>query len=159
MEKVKELFPDRPDMWRFYQQMFENLVKDSSLTIEKAVLATLQQFGLSVSLEMLKMLLNRSVYVDWAIRMYHRGRVVTALAEAGLEIYLLGPGWEDHPAAGRSNVHLEQLPGLAGQLLADPDRAETIIQKGYEKVRQELTWSNCAEWLLSTVDQVRGKRG
>ncbi len=230
MERVKELFPDQPDMWRFYQQVFENLVQDSSLTIEKAVLGTIQQFGLSVSDKMLKMLLNRSVYVDWAIRMYHRGRVVTALAEAGLEIYLLGPGWEDHPSAGRSNVHrlddlvpykktltfmadakinlnvmpwfkegthdrifntllqhslpltdpsswitkyftdgvdialydldhLERLPDLASRLLADPVWAEMIIQNGYEKVSRELTWSNCADWLLGAVDQIKGKRG
>lgn len=105
MEKIKDLFPARPDMWRFYQLMFENLVKDSTLTIEKAVLGTLHQLELSVSDEMLKMLLNRSVYVDWAIRMYHRGRVVTALAEAGLDLWLLGPGWEDHPSAGHPNVH------------------------------------------------------
>ena len=105
MDKMKGLFPGQPDMWKFYQQMFENLVKDSSLTIEGAVLGTLHQFGLSVTEDMLKMLLNRSLYVDWAIRMYHRGRVVEALAQAGLEVSLLGPGWEDHPSFGRPNVH------------------------------------------------------
>lgn len=228
MNKIKDLFPDRPDMWRFYEQMFENLIKDSSLTIERAVLITLQQFGLSVSDEMLKMLLNRSLYVDWAIRMYHRGRVVTALADAGLELYLLGPGWEDHPSAGRPNVHrldtqvpykktlmymadarinlnvmpwfkagthdrifntllqhslpltdpsswitehftdgvdialydldhLEQLPGIADRLLADAIRAEAIIQKGYEKVRRNLTWADCADWLLSAAGQIWGR--
>lgn len=229
MEKIKCLFPDQPDMWKFYQQMFENLVEDSSLTIERAVLHTLQQFHLSASDEMLKMLLNRSLYVDWAIRMYHRGRVVEALAEAGLELYLLGPGWEDHPSAGYPNVHrlgsqvpykqtlafmadarinlnvmpwfksgthdrifntllqhslpltdpsswitehftdgvdialydlnhLEQIPDIARQLLADPMRAEMIIQRGYKKVSQNLTWSNCADWLLEVAKQVRGKK-
>ena len=230
MERIKEQFPDRPDMWRFYQQMFEELVKDSTLTIEKAVLGTLRQFDLSVSDEMLKMLLNRSVFVDWAIRMYHRGRVVTALAEAGLELYLLEPGWEDHPSAGYPNVHrlgvqvpyretlrymsdarinlnvmpwfkagthdrifntllqhslpltdpsgwltehftdgedivfydldhLEQLPGQAAQLLADQDRAKAIIQKGYEKVSRELTWSDCVDQILEAAEQMRWKRG
>ena len=230
MEKIRDLFPDQPDMWRFYQQMLENLIKDSSLTIEKAVLVTLQQFNLIVSDEMLKMLLNRSLYVDWAIRMYHRGRVVTALAEAGLELCLIGPGWENHPSAGRSNVrwldtqvpyretlmymadarinlnvmpwfkagthdrifntllqrslpltdpsswitkhftdgvdivlydlnHLEQLPGIASRLLAEPVRAEAIIQKGYEKVRESLTWSNCADWLLEAAGLIREHGG
>lgn len=230
MERIKDQFPDRLDMWRFYQQMFKELVKDSTLTIEKAVLGTLRQFELSVSDEMLKMLLNRSVFVDWAIRMYHRGRVVMALAEAGLELWLLGPGWEDHPSAGYPNVHrlgtqvpyretlkymadarinlnvmpwfkagthdrifntllqhslpltdpsswltehftdgedivfydldhLEQLPGQAAQLLADPERAEAIIWKGYEKVRRELTWSDCVDQILEAAEQMRWKRG
>lgn len=226
LEKVKGLFPDRPDMWTFYQSMFENLKLDSSMTIEKAVLGTLQQFDLSVSDEMLLMLLNRSVYVDFAIRMYHRGRVVTTLAEAGLELYLLGPGWEDHPSAGFPNVHrldaqvpyrktlqymsdarinlnvmpgfkagthdrifntllqhslpltdssrwleryftdgedivfydldhLERLPGIVRSLLEEPEKAEKMIQKGYEKVSRELTWSNCADLLLAEVDRMR----
>ncbi len=228
MEKIKDLFPGQPDVWRFYWQMFEDLVTDSSLTIEKAVLGTLQKFDLSISDEMLKMLLNRSLYVDWAIRMYHRGRVVMALAEAGLDLYLLGPGWEDHPSASYRNVHrldamvpyrqtltfmgdarinlnvmpwfkagthdrifntllqhslpftdpsswiidnftdgedivlyeldhLEQLPELVNQFLTDIARAEEIIQKGYSKVRRDLTWSNCADWIIGAADQIRGK--
>lgn len=43
--------------------------------------------------------------MDWAIRMYERERVVSVLAEAGLELYLLGRGWENHPAASYPNVH------------------------------------------------------
>lgn len=226
LEKVKGLFLDRPDMWMFYQSMFEELKLDSSMTIEKAVLGTLQQFDLSVSDEMLKMLLNRSVYVDFAIRMYHRGRVVTTLAKAGLELWLLGPGWEDHPSAGLPNVHrldtqvpyretfqymadarinlnvmpgfkagthdrifntllqhslpltdssrwlegyfadgedivfydldhLERLPGIVRNLLEEPEKAEKMIQKGYEKVSREFTWSNCADLLWAAMDRMR----
>ena len=30
---------------------------------------------------------------------------------------------------------------------------EHIIQNGYEKVRQNLTWSNCADWILLAAMQ------
>ena len=56
--------------------------------------------------------------VDWAIRMYQRERVITVLAEAGYELYLLGRGWENHPCAQYPNVHRidDRIP--YGQTLA-----------------------------------------
>lgn len=37
--------------------------------------------------------------------MYQRERVVQTLAEAGLDVWLLGRGWENHPCARLPNVH------------------------------------------------------
>lgn len=105
LEKIQGLFPKDPEICRLYQRIYEALLEDSSLTIEAAVLSTLKRLRYSVSDTMLKMLLNRSLYVDWAIRMYHRGRVVSALGEAGFELYLLGHGWEEHPSLRYANVH------------------------------------------------------
>lgn len=105
LDNVRELFPGDEDMFRFYQLVFEHLKQETDLTIERAVLGTLDQLGSELSEEGLKSILNRSVYVDWAIRMYVRERVVTVLAEAGLELYLLGRGWENHPSSGLPNVH------------------------------------------------------
>ena len=156
--------------------------------------------------------------------MYQRGQVVSILAESGLDLYLLGRGWENHSSAKYSNVHrindrvpyaqtltamaaakinlnvfpwfkagthdrifntllqhslpltdssrwvdmnfkdgqdivlydlkhLEHLPDIAEQMLKDSARAEQIIQNGYEKVRQNFTWSNCADWILSSYSE------
>ena len=49
--------------------------------------------------------------------------------------------------------HLEQLPEIANRMLKDSEHAEHIIQNGYEKVRQNLTWSNCADWILLAAMQ------
>lgn len=207
-----------------YQCIYETLLEDSGLTIEAAVLRTLAKMGYSVSDGMLKTLLNRSLYVDWAIRMYHRGRVISVLAEAGFDLYLLGKGWDAHPSIHCANVHwiegqvsyekslarmadarinlnvmpwfkagthdrifntllqysvpltdssiwlkenftdgvdialyeldhLELLPGIAKGLLEDREKAERIIQKGYEKVSRELTWSNCVDQILETAEK------
>lgn len=105
LQKIPTLFPDDPQICSLYQQIYDTLLKDSHLTIEAAVTGMLAKLGISVSESMLKTLLNRSLYVDWAIRMYHRGRVVETLAESGLELYLLGQGWEEHTALRRKNVH------------------------------------------------------
>ncbi len=224
LQKTEELFPDNPEICRLYQCIYETLLEDSGLTIEAAVLRTLAKMGYSVSDGMLKTLLNRSLYVDWAIRMYHRGRVISVLAEAGFDLYLLGKGWDAHPSIHCANVHwiegqvsyekslarmadarinlnvmpwfkagthdrifntllqysvpltdssiwlkenftdgvdialyeldhLELLPGIAKGLLEDREKAERIIQKGYEKVSRELTWSNCVDQILETAEK------
>ena len=216
----------RPDIWELYQLMYQNLLIDSDLNLEQALLLTLKQKNLSVSADTLRILFSYSENVDWAIRMTQRERVITVLAEAGLELYLLGRGWENlsctrypnvhrindripygqtlaHMANAKINLnvfpwfksgthdrvfntllqhslpltdrsawaeeyftdgediafydlkHLERLPEIAQDLLDHPAKAEAMIEKGYEKVRRELTWKNCADWILDTVSEQR----
>ena len=47
--------------------------------------------------------------------------------------------------------NLERLPAIVQYLLTDVSYAEGIIQKGYEKVAHNLTWSNLTEWIVSLV--------
>lgn len=90
---------------RCFDLVYQNLIADSSLTMELAIGQALAQLGWQMPQKELLAMLQLSQPLDWAIRMYQRERVVTTLAEAGLELHLLGRGWENHPAAGRANVH------------------------------------------------------
>ncbi len=105
MEEIVKVYPENSGMWHLYQKSFENLKKDSSLSVVQGILFTINQWNLNLSEEALKSALNISNYVDWAIRMYQRGRVVTALAKSGLDLYLLGRGWENHLSSKLPNVH------------------------------------------------------
>lgn len=102
---TKQLLGGDESKYHFYEVMYDNLIKDTSLTVEQAVLKTLEQMNLSVSETKLKTILNYSVHLDWAVRMYVREKVVSVLAESGAELYLLGRGWENHPAVSYPNVH------------------------------------------------------
>ena len=102
MANIKKFSPENMD---FYEKALENLKKNSKLSVAQGILFTINEFGWNVPEDTLKSILNISNYVDWAIRMYQRGRVVTALAESGLELYLLGRGWENHSSAELPNVH------------------------------------------------------
>lgn len=225
-QELTETFPGDTALYQFYEQMYQNLKQDSSLTIERAVQATAGQIGWAIPYDFMEVVMYCAEAVDWAIRMYQRARVVETLADAGMELYLLGRGWENHPASALPNVHriddripyretlaymadarinlnvmpwfkagthdrifnallqhsapltdgsswitehftdgedialydlkhLEELPGIADRLLKDPGRAESIIQKGYEKTIQDLTWPDCAAELLKTVERYR----
>nr|WP_305182329.1 glycosyltransferase [uncultured Schaedlerella sp.] len=103
--KVEGIFEKGTPIYTFYQYMFKLLVEDSNLTIEQAVLETIRQADFQPDQKELKTLLGFSEDVDWAIRMYYRGRVVEVLADAGFELHLLGRGWENHCTASYPNVH------------------------------------------------------
>lgn len=105
LAEMEQIFSENADMRSFYQLMYQNLTEDSSLTTEQAVFLTLQQKGWDVPDDTLKTIFRCAEYVDWAIRMYERERVVDVLAESGLELYLLGRGWENHGSAKYPNVH------------------------------------------------------
>ncbi len=105
MAEITKFHSENSLEWRLYQEAFENLKRDSHLSVVQGIFLTIDQMGLKLSREALKSMLNLSNYVDWAIRMYQRGRVVTTLAESGLDLYLLGRGWENLPASTLPNVH------------------------------------------------------
>lgn len=93
-------------LYDFYLHMFYNLVENSSLTTDQAFHITLNQYKWTISENMLKVMLSFTEFVDWAIRMYQREQVVSTLIESGVNLYLLGRGWENHPLSNRLNVHI-----------------------------------------------------
>lgn len=102
---IEEMVEKGTVVYDFYQALYRSLVENSSLNMEEAALLTIERMGLSVDQEMLKSLMRCAEPVDWAIRMYQRDRVIQVLAESGVELYLLGRGWENHRSAKYPNVH------------------------------------------------------
>ena len=92
-------------MYQFYEYKYQNLKEDSSLSMEKAALVTASRIGWTIPEDFMEALMYCGESIDWAVRMYQRERVIAALADAGFEVHLLGRGWENHPCAGRANVH------------------------------------------------------
>jgi len=105
MAKLEATFSKDSDAYHLYEKTFENLVKDSSLSVWQGVLLTKEQLGWEIPEDILKNMLWGAESLDWAIRMYQRGRVVSVLGESGMDIHLLGRGWENHPTARMANVH------------------------------------------------------
>lgn len=105
LRRINEYFPEGDVMNQFYMAMADYMLTHSRETTEQAALSTIQQTGLHVSESQMKTIFRCSEPLDWMVRMYHRERVVKTLADAGLEIWLLGRGWENHPSAQLSNVH------------------------------------------------------
>jgi hypothetical protein len=47
--------------------------------------------------------------------------------------------------------HLERLPHIAREILECQEQTQAMIERGYEKVAEGLTWSHCADWILEAV--------
>lgn len=224
LNRINEYFPKGDMMHQFYMAMADYMLAHSRETTEQAALATMQQTGLQVPDSQLKTIFRCSEPLDWMVRMHHRERAVKVLADAGLEIWLLGRGWENHPSAHLSNVHriddripfaetlpymadarinlnvmpwfkagthdrifnillqhslpltdssswidenfrageeiaiydlekLEKLPEIAGELLNNKTKAEEMIERGYEKVRDNFIWANCVDQIIGTMEK------
>lgn len=105
LAKINQWYPEGSAMDQFYHCMAEYMLSNSSLPAEQAALDTISRLNMQVSDQTLKTIFRCSEPLDWMARMYHRGRVIQTLAESGMELWLLGRGWENHPSAGLSNVH------------------------------------------------------
>ena len=137
-EKLAELgttFSGDSDVYQLYEKTFENLKKDSSLSVWKGMLFTRDQLGWDIPEHVLKAMLWGAEPMDWAIRMYDRGRVISALAESGMDIHLLGRGWENHPAANMPNVHriADRIPYRETLAYMADARINLNIMPGFKK--------------------------
>lgn len=104
-KRIAEYFPEGSTMHQFYMEMADYMLAHSDVTTEQAALDTIERTGLQVQGSQLKTIFRCSEPLDWMARMYQRERVVQTLAEAGLDVWLLGRGWENHPCARLPNVH------------------------------------------------------
>lgn len=108
--EIERDFPEGTVMNQFYKMMAEHLLTHSTVTVEQAVVDMINQTGMQVSGQQLKTIFRCAEPIDGMIRMFQRERVIKAVAESGVDLWLIGNGWEEHPSIGCSNVHrLEDL--------------------------------------------------
>ena len=70
------------------------------------MLDVIDMMELSLAQEQVKQLFRFSEPIDWMARMYYREKIISIIAEAGIDIWLLGRGWENHPSTELHNVHI-----------------------------------------------------
>lgn len=105
MKKIDNWFPKGEPMNQFYYAVADLMCQDSTLAAEQAALDTIHKMDMPVTDGQLKTIFRCCEPLDWMARMHYRGRVIQTLAQAGLEIWLLGRGWENHSSAAFPNVH------------------------------------------------------
>ena len=90
----------------FYYNLANYVKEHRHLSTDEAALEMMKIMQLDINNEQVKLLLALSEPIDWMVRMYFRGEVIRIIAESGINIALLGRGWENHPSvkAGLPNV-------------------------------------------------------
>lgn len=106
LEQIDNTFKDNELLRVFYHNLAEYMIDNNSITTEQAVLDVIDMMELSLAQEQVKQLFRFSEPIDLMARMYYREKIISIIAEAGIDIWLLGRGWENHPSANLSNVHI-----------------------------------------------------
>lgn len=114
LPELEPLFPKDSPMYGLYIQIGEDLIAHTDKSLIRSVLDVLEANHMPLSDGSVKTIMRNMTPIDWMVRMYYRGRAVQALVDAGLEVHVLGRGWENHPCAGAGNLHiLSDRIGLA----------------------------------------------
>jgi len=106
LEQIDRDFKENELLREFYHNLSEDMIGNPSVTTEQSVLNLAAKMQLELKPQQLKTILACSEPIDWMARMYYRKKVIQIIADAGIHIWLLGRGWENHPCAGRQNVHI-----------------------------------------------------
>jgi hypothetical protein len=95
----------KPEDFKLYRAMGERLLEDTGLSVDQVVSETLFPEGWPVTPDRIDGAVSGMSLLDGWVRMVTRERVVTALAEGGVDIHVLGDGWQNCPCAGNPHLH------------------------------------------------------
>ena len=87
----------KPGDFKLYRAMGERLLEDTGLSVDQVVSETLFPEGWPVTPDRIDGAVSGMSLLDGWVRMVTRERVVTALAEGGVDIHVLGDGWQNCP--------------------------------------------------------------
>lgn len=106
LNQIDKEFEKNELLREFYYNLSEYMIANHSVTTEQAVLNLAAETDLQLNTGQLKTMFACAEPIDWMARMYYRKEIIQLIADAGIDIWLLGRGWENHPCAGRTNVHI-----------------------------------------------------
>lgn len=160
LRKIDQDFANNTLLKEFYYNLSDYMIANTSVTTEQAVLDMVSRMNLAFEEEQIRTLFRCAEPMDWMARMYWRMQVVQTIADAGIDIWLLGRGWENHPAATFPNVHIindrvpfaDTLPAMAKAKMnlnvmpwfkdGTHDRIFNILLQG------SLPLTDSSQWLL-----------
>lgn len=106
LSELEVLFPKDSSMYQLFMQIENDLRAHTEKSLIQAVLDVLNTNNMPLSDNAVKTIMRNMTPIDWMVRMYYRGKAVQALVDAGLDVHVLGKGWENHPSAGADNLHI-----------------------------------------------------
>ena len=106
LEQIDEMFSDNELIKMFYHNLADYMTDRNEVSTEQAVVDVMDLMRLIMSEKQVIQLFRFAEPVDWLARMYYRKQIVQVIADSGIDLWLLGRGWENHPAAMLDNVHI-----------------------------------------------------
>lgn len=103
LDTMKQTLP--PDEFQIYAGMGERILQHPSLSVEQAAEEALYSDSVVPTPSRIQRATTGMSLLDGWVRMVMRERVVTTLVEGGVDLYVLGDGWQNCPCAGNPHLH------------------------------------------------------
>ncbi len=94
-----------PEEFNIYTAMGEQMLQDRGLSVEQVVTKTRLSGNYPLTPGRVDEEIPKMNLLEGWMRMLTRERMVTALVEGGVDLYVLGGGWQDCPCAGKKQFH------------------------------------------------------
>lgn len=91
-------------MAQFVEEMLEDIIINSQLTLPECLSRTLDKYNQKVSDSDFHELAIEFLVIDFYARFYYRDKVIRTLLDAGVKIDVFGNGWEDFHAEHKENL-------------------------------------------------------
>lgn len=115
-------------MARFVEEMLEDIIINSQLTLPECLSRTLDKYNQKVSDSDFHELAMEFLVIDFYARFYYRDKVIRTLLDAGLKIDVYGNGWENFHAEHKENLIIHKGgPYSASKALANAKIALNIM--------------------------------
>lgn len=88
----------------FYQGIIDELIEKPYQTVEEVAKRHCERELGTVKYDDLRMVLHKMIFIDMYVRNYWRGMVVKTLAEADIQVHVVGKGWEELDCLKKENV-------------------------------------------------------
>lgn len=95
----------KPDEFQIYVRMGERILQDGSLSVEQVVAETRGFKHRPPTHDRIAREIPGINLLEGWVRMEARERVVRTLVDGGVDLYVLGAGWQDCPCAGEGQFH------------------------------------------------------
>lgn len=118
----------KPEDFKIYAGMGERILQDTRLSVDQVVAETLFPKNRPLTPGRVQKAVTGMSLLDGWVRMVMRERVVTALVEGGVDLHVLGDGWQNCPCADSPHLHTlsrERIP--LGDTLAWMENARICL--------------------------------
>lgn len=105
LNQIDKEFEKNELLKEFYHNLSVYMIANHAITTEQAVTNLAAEMNLELNPQQQRTMFACAEPIDWMARMHYRKEIIQLIADAGIDIWLLGRGWENHPCADRPNMH------------------------------------------------------
>ncbi len=98
-----------PEYEIFYRDIIDELLLDTNKTIEEVCIKHIKDNVCDASDADLSMLMSKMIFIDLYVRFYIREKVIRTIADSGLDIVLIGKGFEAIKCKKQTILHGTEL--------------------------------------------------